>query len=310
MAHIEEKPLFFRLKREWLAYIYLLPMLAVLLLLTIYPISLTFYYSLTKNGPLAQAGQPANVWVGLLNYVSIFTQNAGLTGTLVFNSFFWATASVAIFIVAGLGLAAILNQPLRGKTIYRTLILFPWAMPAFITILTWNDMLNFNSGIINAILALFNIPPVQWHTGSFASVWGGLLLMNLWLSFPYYTVVFLAAMQAIPKDLYESAEIDGASILYKFTHITVPYIGSTVGFVALMGWLFTFNNFYPIYLVTAGGPQHLTSIFVVQVYQYAFTYSPPSYAIAATYTVLDFLIMLVVAIPAIKYTRLSEGWFR
>lgn len=310
MAHLEEKSLMFRLKREWLAYLYLLPMLVVLLLLTIYPISLTFYYSLTFNGPLAPPGKPPNLFIGLTNYRAIFTTDAGLTETLILNSFFWATASVVIFIAIGLGLAAVLNQPLKGKAVYRTLILFPWAMPAFITILTWSNMLNFNYGIINLFLALAHIQPVKWQTGGFAQVWGGLLLMNAWLSFPYYTVVFLAAMQAIPKDLYESAEIDGASVLYRFVHITVPYIGSTVGFVALMGWLFTFNNFYPIFLVTAGGPQNLTSIFVVKAYQQAFQYSPANWAIAATYTVIDFIIMLCVAIPAIKYTRLSEGWFR
>ena len=308
MAHIEEKPFLFRLKREWPAYLYLLPMLVVLLLLTIYPISLTFYYSLTFNGPLPAPGIPPNTYVGLRNYNIIGTTDLSLTETLVLNSFFWATASIVIFIVVGLGLAAILNQPLRGKTVYRTLLLFPWAMPAFITILTWTNMLNFNFGIINALLGLFNIPPVKWTTGGFGDVWGGLLLMNTWLSFPYYMVVFLAAMQSIPKDLYESAEIDGASILYRFTHITVPYIGSTVGFVALMGWLFTFNNFYPIYLVTAGGPGNLTSIFVVRVFQEAFERS--HYSLAATYTVIDFIIMLLVAIPAIKYTRLSEGWFK
>lgn len=308
MAHLEEKPVLYRLKREWLAYLYLLPMLVVLLLLTIYPIYLTFYYSLTYNGPLPSPTIPPNTFVGLKNYISVFTSQAGLTETLILNSFFWATASIAIFIVVGLGLAALLNQPLRGKSVYRTLLLFPWAMPAFITILTWNNMLNFNFGIINAFLGLVHIPPVQWQTGRFIQVWGGLLLMNTWLSFPYYTVVFLAAMQSIPKDLYESAEIDGASVFYKFAHITVPYIGSTVGFVGLMGWLFTFNNFYPIFLTTAGGPGNLSTIFVVRVYQEAIQRS--HWALGATYTVIDFLIMLAVAIPAIKYTRLSEGWFK
>lgn len=283
-------------------------MLVVLLLLTIYPIYLTFSYSLTYNGPLPSPGIPPNTYVGLKNFNAVFTTEAGLTETLIFNSFFWASASVAIFVVVGLGLAAILNQQLRGKTVYRTLLLFPWAMPAFITILTWNNMLNFNFGIVNALLGLVHIPPIEWQTGGFAEVWGGLLLMNTWLSFPYYTIVFLAAMQSIPQDLYESAEIDGASVFYKFFHITVPYIGSTVGFVALMGWLFTFNNFYPIYLVTAGGPGNLTSIFVVRIYQEAIQRS--HWALGATYTVIDFIILLIVAIPAIKYTRLSEGWFK
>ncbi len=310
MQNISEMPLLFRLKREWNAYIYLLPMLLVLLFLTIYPIAYTFYISMTDFGIGGTRSFFNYHFVGLANYISVFhsASQLSLTMSLIFNSLFWASASVAIFLLLGLALATLLNQQIRGKWIYRTIILVPWAMPAFITILTWDNMLNFEYGVINGMLSLVHIAPVNWLQGSAVHVWSALLLTNTWLSFPFYTIVFLASMQSIPPELYESAEIDGASSFYKFSRITVPYMKPTVAFVGIMGWLFTFNNFYPIYLLTGGGPGYTTEIFVVEIYQEAFQYY--TFALAATYSVINFSILLVIGVLAIKYTRLTEGWLK
>lgn len=310
MLNISEKPLIYRLKKEWRAYLYLLPMLIVLLFLTIYPIAYTFYISLTDFGIGGFKSFYNYHYTGFSNYISLFSSKSqlALTIDLISNSFFWATASVAIFLLAGLTLAALLNQQIRGKWVYRTIILVPWAMPAFITILTWDNMLNFEYGVINGLLAIVHVAPVDWLQGSPVDVWSALLLTNTWLSFPFYTIVFLASMQSIPTELYESAEMDGASSFTRFTGITIPYIWPTIAFVGIMGWLFTFNNFYPIYLLTAGGPGYTTEIFVVEIYQEAFQYY--TFAIAAAYSVINFLILLVIGILAIKYTKLTEGWLK
>jgi len=303
MADLSDKPFSYRMKKEGVAYIYLLPMLVVIAFLNFYPIGYTFYISLTKAGPFNYS------YVGLANYLKILlSTDSSITLQILSNSFFWATASIAIFIPLGLGLASVFNQELRGKTIYRTLILLPWAMPAYITILTWSNMLNYEYGIVNTMLGLVHIPAVNWTLGTPVQVWSGLLMVNTWLSFPFYTIVFLAAIQAIPSDLYESATIDGASTFYKFRRITVPFIWPTIAFVGLMGWLFTFNNFYPIYFITSGGPGYSTYIFVVYAYQEAFSYY--QYQFAAAYSVIDFLVLLVIAMIAIKYTKLTEGWLK
>jgi arabinogalactan oligomer/maltooligosaccharide transport system permease protein len=302
--------LLFSIRRNWRAYVYLLPMIVVLLFLNLYPIAYTFYISLTDFG----SGGPNSFFnvkfIGLSNYFHIFYSSYYLPQTIALlqNSVVWATGSIAIFIPLGLLLASLLNQPIRGKWIYRTVILIPWAMPAFISLLTWENMLNYEYGIVNSFLNLLHLPSVNWLGGSPLDVWSALFLTNTWLSFPFYTIVFLAAMQAIPSELYESAQIDGAGTWRMFSRITVPYILPTVLFVGITGWLFTFNNFYPIYLLTSGGPGFTSEIFVVEIYQTAF--QDYSFAIAATYSVINFLILLVVAVIAIKYARLTQGWLK
>lgn len=301
MADISEMPLLFRLKREWPAFIYLSPMLAFVVILFLYPIVYTVYISLTKNGPLDYS------YVGMANYVAAFTYELGLTKQLLINSFFFASVCVLIFVALGISLATVLNQNVRGKSVYRTLFLVPWAIPAFISILTWANMYNFQYGIINGLLHVINIAPVNWLAYT-NTTWAAIFITNIWLSFPYYTVVFLAQMQSIPADLYESASIDGASSLYKFVRITIPYIFPTIAFVAILGWTFQFNNFYVIYLINAGHPGYTTSIFIVNAYQQANAYY--NFSLSAVFSLIDFVAVFAVTFIAIKYTRLTEGWLK
>ncbi|MEM3852528.1 MAG: sugar ABC transporter permease [Methanomassiliicoccales archaeon] len=304
--------LLFNLKRNWIAYVYLLPMFAVLVFLNLYPIGYTVYISMTNFGIGGPTSFRDYKFIGLANYTSVFfsSYQKGITVDLLRNSLVWATGSIAIFIPMGLLLATLLNQQIRGKWAYRTLILFPWAMPAFISLLTWENMLNLEYGVVNTMLASLGFSRVNWLGGTPVQVWSALFLTNTWLSFPFYTIVFLAAMQAIPREMYESAQVDGAGSWRIFSRVTVPYILPTVLFVGITGWLFTFNNFYPIYLLTSGGPGYTSEIFVVKAYQYAFSQNSFEFAIAGTYSVIDFIILLAVAVIAIKYARLTEGWLK
>jgi len=311
MADLRDQTLGFRLRREWPAYIYLLPVTIVLLVLNAYPIAYTIYISMTDFGIGGRFSLFNYHYVGLANYSYAFTSNASLSWELIGNSFFWATGSVALFLGVGLGLATVLNQEIRGKTIYRTLILLPWAMPAFITILVWSNMWGYQYGIINGLLATVHIAPVYW-TERADTAWVALFVTNLWLSFPFYTVVFVATMQAIPKDLYEAASIDGAGSFSKFFRITLPYLKPTIIFVGLMGFLFTFNNFYPIYIITTGGPGNATQIFITKAYDQAFgaVGATPAFATAAMYSVIDFLIIVAFTVIVLWRTDLTKNWLK
>ena len=311
MADLRDKSVGFRLRREWPAYIYLLPTTLVLLFLNAYPIAYTVYISMTDFGTGGRGSLLSYHYIGLANYVTALTVGWSTTLTLIENSFFWAAGSVALFLIVGLCLATVLNQEIRGKTIYRTIILLPWAMPAFITILVWSNMWEYEYGIINGILSYIGITPVDWllHPDS---AWAALFVTNVWLSFPFYTVVFLASMQAIPKDLYEAASIDGAGSVSKFFRITLPFLQPTIIFVGLMGFLFTFNNFYPIFLITSGGPGISTQIFITQSYNEAFGSlgASPAFSFAAMYSVLDFLIIVVITVVVIWRTDLTKNWLK
>ena len=312
MADLRDQSLTYRLRREWPAYIYLLPVTAVLLLLNAYPIAYTIYISMTDRGTGGRGSLITYHYIGFSNYITTFTTQTSTVLTLVINSLFWAGGCVALFLLIGLGLATVLNQPLRGKAVYRTLILLPWAFPAFITILVWSGMWGYEYGIINGMLTSVGIHPVNWTLSSPEAAWSALFITNVWLSFPFYTVVFLATMQAIPKDLYEAAAIDGAGSLSQFGRITLPYLAPTIVFVGLMGFLFTFNNFYPIYLITNGGPGLSTQIFITESYNDAFGAhgASPLYSTAAMYSVIDFVIIIAITLVVIWRTDLTRNWLR
>ncbi len=312
MADLRDQTLGFRLRHEWPAYVYLLPVTVVLLVLNAYPIAYTIYISMTDFGTGGRGSLLSYHYIGLTNYIYAITNQSSTVLALIGNSFFWAGGCVALFLLVGLGLASVLNQPLRGKSIYRTLILLPWAFPAFITLLVWAGMWGYEYGIINGVLNSVGIHSVNWLLSSPDAAWAALFITNVWLSFPFYTVVFLATMQAIPKDLYEAASIDGAGTLSQFRRITLPYLMPTIVFVGLMGFLFTFNNFYPIYLITNGGPGLSTQIFITESYNDAFGAhgASPLYSTAAMYSVLDFLIIIVLTVVVIWKSDLTRNWLR
>jgi arabinogalactan oligomer / maltooligosaccharide transport system permease protein len=309
MADLRDKSLSFRFRREWPAYVYLLPITVILLFLNVYPIAYSVWISTTNFGIGGRGSELYYHYIGFSNYWNALTVGLPTTLQLIENSFFWAVGSVALFLIIGLGLATVLNQEIRAKTVYRTVILFPWAMPAFITLLVWANMWNYNYGIINEMLNSVGIPSVYWF-GHTDSAWAALFITNIWLSFPFYTVVFLASMQAIPKELYEAASIDGAGSFSRFFRITLPFLSPTVVFVGLMGFLFTFNNFYPIFLLSNGGPGITTQIFITQSYHDAFGINPPAFATAAVYGVLDFLIIVVLTVVVIWKTDLTRNWLK
>ncbi len=312
MADLRDQTLGFRLRHEWPAYLYLLPTVAVLLVLNAYPIAYCIYISMTDFGTGGRGSLLSYHYIGITNYQFALTTGASTSLALVENSFLWAGGSVVLFLLIGLGLASVLNQPLRGRAIYRTVILLPWAFPAFITLLVWTNMWGYEYGIINSMLNLVGIPSVNWLLSTPTAAWSALFITNIWLSFPFYTVVFLATMQAIPKDLYEAASIDGAGTFSQFRRITLPYLAPTVIFVGLMGFLFTFNNFYPIYLITNGGPGISTQIFITESYNDAFGAhgATPLFSTAAMYSVLDFLIIVCLTLVVIWRTDLTRNWLK
>lgn len=132
-----------------------------------------------------------------------------------------------------------------------------------------------------------------------------LILTNLWLSFPYYTAVFLSALQSIPEELYLIAQVDGASRWRRFKDITLPLMKRTIAFVGIGGFTFTWNNFYPIYILTGGGPGNGTNILVVYAYQAAFSFGLYNYA--AVYSAIDALILAIIAIAMLKISRVLES---
>ena len=284
-------------KVEYRAIVYVLPVIIVLVFLDFYPIYEGIYYSLTNfnSEHFYNYG-----FVGLSNFIYVFTSSD--LWTVIGNTLVWSIGSTIIIVPAGFILALIMNQKkMRGKTIYRTLFLFPWAFPAFITILVWSNMLAYTGGVANEVLNAMGFRSLDWLTSpKYAMI--SLILVNLWLSFPYYTFVYTAGIQSIPQELYEAAEVNGYGSLRTLTSVTLPLLRRQIAFVTIFGFIFTWNNFYVPFLLTGGGPGISTEILITYSYLQAFSYS--NYSLAAAYAVISLIILLVFVVIANHYTKM------
>jgi ABC-type sugar transport system permease subunit len=198
------------------------------------------------------------VWVGFSNYVRLIT-NPQLSAPFA-RVFLWTIAfallSVTLTFAFGLGLAMLLNDPhLRMRSLYRVLVIVPYAIPSFVTILVWRGMLNQNFGVINQMLmSLFGAGGrVPWLEDPWVAK-GACLLVNLWLGYPYMMIVALGALQSIPHELYEASRVDGASRWQQFRKITLPMLLMPLAPLLIGSFAFNFNNFNLIYLLTQGRP--------------------------------------------------------
>ncbi len=287
-------------KRDtFIGFLYLLPIIAIILFLTLYPIGYAVYISFTNFNLYHFFRYEL---VGLQNYITII--KSGALGSIFLQTIIWTVGSLVPMMAAGFVLALVLNQrDLVGRTVYMTFMLFPWAFPSFITILVWSGMWNYEYGIVNKIMALMGVHSIYWFNYVSTS-WIALIITNLWLSFPYFTVVFSSALQGIPRELYETAYVDGASMFRRFTSITLPQMKNALSFVGISSFIFTWNNFYPIYLLTGGGPGTATEIFVVYAYQEAFSYS--LYNIAAAYSIVDTIILAAFALIMLRISGIMK----
>jgi len=243
--------------------------------------------------------------VGLLNFSRMF-RDPNVRGPFlqVFGwTFTWAALSVLFSFTIGLALAMTLNdRRLRGKKIYRTLLIIPWAVPAFISALVWrNGLFNETYGILNRFLVqgLFGMSePIKWLNDAFwAKV--SVLIVNTWLGFPYMMTVTLGALQSIPEEFYEASSIDGATRPQRFKKITFPLLMVTVAPLLVGSFAFNFNNFVGIYLITQGGPAiagaatpaGATDILISYTFKLAFEGRGQDFGFASAISILIFIIV-------------------
>ncbi|AOL15523.1 sugar ABC transporter permease [Sulfolobus sp. A20] len=287
-------------KEKVFSLFYIVPIVAITLFLFIFPLLYSLYISFTNLSLLHFLKYS---YVGLTNYLIIFKYGYFLQ--LLGNTLIWTIGSLVTMMFLGFLLALVLNQSdLKGKTIFYAILILPWAFPGFISLLVWQGLWVDPYGMMNRlILPLLHLPHINSLTST-TDAWTELILTNDWLSFPYFMVVFYSALQSIPRELYEIAELDGANALTKFLKITLPSLKKTIAFVFITSFVFTWNNFYPIYILTGGGPGISTETFIVYAYQEAFSYN--NYALAAAWSIISTIFVIILAIVVIKYTRILD----
>jgi arabinogalactan oligomer / maltooligosaccharide transport system permease protein len=293
------------------AYLYLLPALFVMGVITFYPLVYQVYMSFTDFGlkNLRVNSAPPN-WVGLSNYIKIAQNDMPFTGfnfwgTLAFN-LWWAVSNVIIHVVLGVLIAVLLNtEGLWGKRIYRAIYVLPVVIPALIIATVWRNMWDSDYGPINALLTTItgwfgSTQPVhiRWLESYDLPIpwiplplsYYAMLVTNIWLGWPLNAVVATGALQSIPKELYEAAEIDGASGRQQFTNITVPMLRPAMLPFAIFGFITTFNLFHISYFLSGGGPDHRTELLVT--WAYRLVNEQKLYGIASSFAVYEFFILL------------------
>lgn len=287
------------------------PSLFLLIFAVIFPILFSFALAFT-NYDLYHS-PPANLadWVGLQTFAEIFTVDIWrstffdvLAWTII-----WTLVASSLQVSLGIFLAIIVNQKeVRFKKFFRTVLVLPWAVPGFVTILIFAGLFNDSFGAINNdILAFFGVDPIPWMTDE---MWArvALILMQGWLGFPYIFIVTTGVLQSIPEDLYEAATIDGASIFAKFKNITLPMILIAMAPIIITQYTFNFNNFNIIYLFNGGGPAVAgsnaggTDILVSWIYK--LTMQSSQYSLAAALTIL--LSIFVVGIALWQFRRTNS----
>jgi ABC-type sugar transport system permease subunit len=257
------------------------------------------------------------IYIGLQNFADFFASPA-ITGPLVrivVWNFVFAFMSVATTFFLGLAIALIFNdRTLPGRKIILTLLLIPYTIPSLITIMVWRGMLNPEFGIINRVLMdLIGWAP-PWFTDPYwAKV--AILIVNLWLGYPYFMLVCSGALQAIPTDIYGAAEVDGANTWQRFWRITFPLLLVAIGPLLVASFIFNFNNFNVIFLFIQGGPPIAgaatnaghTDILISYVYNLAFAGGRGAqYGFAAAITMVVFVFVAIMTLLQFRYTQMWE----
>lgn len=218
----------------------------------------------------------------------------------------WTISNVTIGVTFGFLLAMALNtEGLKGKAIYRVLLILPWAIPNYITALVWRGMFHPQFGVINQVLQMFGMQPVAWFDGVVSSFLTG-LATNGWLSFPFMMVVILGALQSIPKAMYEAAEVEGANTWQRLRYITLPLLKPTLIPAIVLSVVWTFNMFNIIFLVSGGEPAGANEILITKAYKIAF--ENYQYAYAAAYSTVIFMILLVYGFFQTRITKATESF--
>lgn len=283
------------------AYILLLPAALVVAVVVVYPFIYNLILSLSNMSLLHLRD-----WrlIGPRQYEKVFTE-PGLY-TVFFKTVVWTVVNVTFHVVIGVFLALLLLSKFRGRAIFRTLLILPWAVPPVVTALTWRGMFHYEYGAVNLILTkAFHQTPIQWLNdpiGTFAAC----IITNVWLGFPFMMVVALGALQSIPKELYEAADIDGAGAWKKLRIITLPLIRPVMIPAITLGLVWTFNKLDIVWLVSNGGePADSTHILVSFVYKAAFVLY--RYGYAAALSMVIFVILLMFGLFFLKKTRAAEA---
>jgi multiple sugar transport system permease protein len=284
-----------RLFRKISPYLLIFPSVALMAVVILIPLVRGILMSFSDVNIIKQGEMH---FIGLQNYVNMISDP--VFHIALRNTTMWTIGVVFFQYIIGLGVALLLNEPIPFRGFFRGLVLVPWVVPSVVAALDWRWIYVPDYGILNHILRSIGLinDPLQWladrHTAMMA-----VIIVGVWKSVPFMAVVLLAGLQSIPKELYDAAEVDGASILQRFLYITMPNLRYLSAIVTMLAIIWTFNDFDIVYVMTKGGPSNATHLLSTYAYLSAFTYSDLGYAAA-----ISVFMLLILLVFAIIYSRI------
>lgn len=275
----------------------LAPTVFILVGLVLYP----FFYAIWLAFSDKSIGTPGQ-FVGLKNFAYVIAWPQ--FSAAVFNTIVFTVAAVAIKFALGMAVAIVLNQQIRGRNFFRAFLLLPWVIPGFVVYLVWRWLYDPLSGLINYALIDLGIigAPIAFLSDR-STAMGSVIVAHAWRNFPFYAISFLAGMQTIAQELYDSAQVDGASRVQQFRHITLPGLYHIIGVVVLLTTIQTANAFEPVYLLTGGGPSDATMVYTMLVYVMGMVNLRLGEAAAVATLFLPVLVGLVLAVTILLQRR-------
>ncbi len=281
-------------KQAFFAYAILFPTLAIIVLFRFLPMLQAFYISFQEYDLL----RPPK-FIGLANFVDL------LQDPLFLHSA-WVSVAYVVFScvpvwVLSLALAVLFNREIRAKNLFRSAAFMPVVMPAVVNAVVWTFMYN-QDGVVNTILGWFGLDPIPWLRSSVWALWA-IIIIGIWRATPYYMVIFLAGLQAIPREYYEAAEIDGAGPWGQFRHITLPLLKPTTLLVMVMSVIVAMKVFAVPLIMTGGGPADATRVLPLFIYQTAFEFFKMGRAAAMSV----FLFAAVMLFTVFQIRLFSQG---
>ena len=268
-------------------YLFIAPGTLLLLIFVILPVLAAGGISLTKWSLLTPPE-----YVGLNNYQKLLLDP--VFHKVMLNTFYYTVVSIPLGIACSLGMAVALNQKIRGLVFFRTAYYLPVISASVAVSAVWMWILDSNYGLLNFILFRLGLEPVNWLN---STVWAmpSIILVSVWKNMGFNMIIFLAALQDVPQELYEAASMDGAGRWKLFRHITIPMITPALFFTIITGIISSFQSFDLVYNMTDGGPARSTSVIGYYIWQQAFDFLHMGYGAAIAY-ILFFVILVVTLI--------------
>jgi arabinogalactan oligomer/maltooligosaccharide transport system permease protein len=317
-----------RLMRSVTIYLYILPALIIMAIMTYWPMLFNLWMSMTDYGiKNLRFDAPLPNWVDIQNYIGILINEFGIPNfdfaRVLFFNLFWTFSNVIFHVTIGILIAVALNvEGLWFKGIYRAIYVLPIVIPTLVVGTVWRNIFDADYGAINQALmaagSLFGINPQTFHIRWIDQVdppipgipltlsYFALLIANIWLGWPFMTIVATGALQSISKEFYEAASIDGASGVQQFFRITLPLLRPAMVPATMYGIIVTFNLFNLIYFITGGGPLRQTEILVTTAFR--LVNEQRLYGPAAAFGVYTMIILIILTMLTNRVSRATESY--